>query len=413
MASEELQDKSSRYYFTNSTSLNKNEFFISPFDLNIENGVIEKPLKPMIRIAMPVFSAEGVKLGIVILNHLGNELFHYLEKILGDSSKTIWMINDDGYWLKGPSSEDEWGFMFNLPQKSINKNYSDAWERMKKNDSGQFYNKDGLWSYNSIYTEKMHTSFGTTNNQLKKRHWTLALLSPQAEFEAYSTSVLVILVIGTCVFLVVFWIGAIRLVHAWTAQEQSQGMLQQLNESLEDLVLKRTLKLNKAMQHADKLARTDVLTGLNNRRAFFEQAQKVDELAKRHNHKYTVIMVDLDRFKLINDNYGHATGDLVIIEQAKIINQVIRSTDIAGRVGGEEFAIVLPETLLFEARELAERLRAKVESACLDNNKEVLTFTASFGIAELLSSDNSFDDVLSRADMALYQAKEHGRNCIM
>jgi len=412
---EQLQNKSNRYYFTNSIMLNKNEFFISPFDLNIENSEIEKPLKPMIRIAMPVFSAEGTKLGIVIINFLGNELFNYLEKILGNNSKTIWMLNSDGYWLKGPSPEDEWGFMYKPTKNNIDNKYPDAWNEMKNKSSGQFYNEDGLWSYDSIYTKKVNTSINNVSieKDQSEQHWKLVLLSPQTEFKTYSKNILSTLLIGTCILLVAFCIGAIRLVLAWTAQEKSQNMLHQLNESLEDLVSQRTQKLHEAVQHAEKIAKTDVLTGLNNRRAFFEQANKLDSLAKRYGHKYTVIMLDLDHFKLVNDNYGHAMGDKVIVELAQTVNHVIRSSDIAGRIGGEEFAIVLPETECIKAKDLAERLRGKIEKIHLINNEDTITFTASFGVTEVSLSDASFDETLSRADMALYKAKEQGRNCIM
>ncbi len=226
-------------------------------------------------------------------------------------------------------------------------------------------------------------------------------------------NVLIILLISTFILLVIFSVGAVRLVKAWTAQENTQNNIQQLNESLEDLVSKRTHKLNEAVQRAEKLAQTDFLTGLNNRRAFFEQANKLVKLAKRYGHKYTIIMIDLDRFKLINDNYGHAMGDKVIIKLARTINDIIRSTDIAGRIGGEEFAIILPETESSEAKELAERLRCKVDSIILTNGKGTLAFTASLGLAESAPNDSSFNDTLSRADIALYKAKEQGRNCVV
>ena len=413
---EQLKNKSNRYYFSSSIELNRNEFFISPLDLNIENKAIEIPLKPIIRIAMPVFDLKGTKLGIVILNYLGNNLFNYLNKMIGHNSKNIWMINADGYWLKGRSSDDEWGFMYNNAQKTMLNKFPHAWRKIQTNSSGQFYNDVGLWSYSTVYPEQIKptaNSFTVKINQPIQQYWKVVLLSPKDKFNRYSMNVLIILLISTFILLVIFSVGAVRLVKAWTAQENTQNKLQQLNESLEDLVSKRTHKLNEAVQRAEKLAQTDFLTGLNNRRAFFEQANKLVKLAKRYGHKYTIIMIDLDRFKLINDNYGHAMGDKVIIKLARTINDIIRSTDIAGRIGGEEFAIILPETESSEAKELAERLRCKVDSIILTNGKGTLAFTASLGLAESAPNDSSFNDTLSRADIALYKAKEQGRNCVV
>ncbi len=194
-------------------------------------------------------------------------------------------------------------------------------------------------------------------------------------------------------------------------REISQADLRRLNDSLEEQIKERTIKLTEAKTQAEILAKIDPLSCLNNRRAFFEQANKIEALAKRYGHQYTVIMIDLDNFKMVNDNYGHATGDEVIMLLGKKIIEVIRSTDIAGRIGGEEFAIILPETKSDKALELAERLRSEIASLKVNtSSRDFLTFTASIGVAELSTNDTNFNDTLQCADKALYKAKEQGRN---
>jgi diguanylate cyclase (GGDEF)-like protein/PAS domain S-box-containing protein len=194
-------------------------------------------------------------------------------------------------------------------------------------------------------------------------------------------------------------------------REIAKAELRRLNDSLEEQVKERTVKLTEAKTQAEILAKIDPLSSLNNRRAFFEQANKIEALANRYNHQYTIIMIDLDNFKMVNDNYGHATGDEIIELLGKKIIEVIRSTDIAGRIGGEEFAIILPETKSDKAFELAERLRSEIAALKVNTSSEdFLTFTASIGVAELNTNDTNFNDTLQRADKALYQAKEQGRN---
>lgn len=110
---DKLQDKSDRYYFRETIALGENQVYVSPLDLNIENGQVEIPYKPMIRFGMPVFDSAGNKAGIVILNYLGNELIkNFVAAIHDDAGHSGMLINSDGYWLKSPNAKDEWGFMF-------------------------------------------------------------------------------------------------------------------------------------------------------------------------------------------------------------------------------------------------------------------------------------------------------------
>lgn len=154
----------------------------------------------------------------------------------------------------------------------------------------------------------------------------------------------------------------------------------------------------------------DFLTALPNRRYFIEQSELEISRKLRYGGSLSLIMFDIDHFKILNDNYGHKTGDLVLQKIADITRSVLRDIDIIGRIGGEEFAILLPQTDINEAKNVAERLRLEISKGIVKTNKEEVTnFTASFGIV-LDTKNKNIDELLISADTALYEAKNSGRN---
>jgi len=159
-----------------------------------------------------------------------------------------------------------------------------------------------------------------------------------------------------------------------------------------------------------RLATTDALTGLANRRHFLEQMDL--ELARIHrfSEPAALLMLDLDHFKRINDTHGHAWGDTTLRAFAKTMQQHLRKTDLAGRLGGEEFALLLPGTELEAARHFAEELRQRVRDMTMEIGNRELKITVSIGIARLDRDDLITDAALARADAALYRAKESGRD---
>ncbi len=162
------------------------------------------------------------------------------------------------------------------------------------------------------------------------------------------------------------------------------------------------------------LATTDELTEINNRRAFFQQATMEMERARRYERPISFILLDLDHFKRVNDSYGHVAGDEILRETARRIRHSIRDTDIAGRYGGEEFAVCMPETRQETAMDLAERLRRTISETVVHHEGKNISITASFGIIGMEKiDDESLESLFSKADKALYLAKEKGRNlCI-
>ncbi|OAI07930.1 diguanylate cyclase [Methylomonas methanica] len=161
-----------------------------------------------------------------------------------------------------------------------------------------------------------------------------------------------------------------------------------------------------------ELATTDGLTGFLNRRHFMARLENEFARVQRNNHRVAVLMLDLDHFKQINDGYGHPTGDAMLQHFAGIIRAELRKIDVVGRIGGEEFAIFMPETDAEPAIIIAERLRNVLADTPLVIDKHTISITVSIGIALMHADSGTADCVLTKADKALYTAKENGRNSV-
>jgi diguanylate cyclase (GGDEF)-like protein len=157
------------------------------------------------------------------------------------------------------------------------------------------------------------------------------------------------------------------------------------------------------------------LTGICNRRYFLELGERLLKQGARSKRPASLIMLDLDHFKAVNDQYGHAAGDAVIRESARLMIREVRETDLVARIGGEEFAILLPETGQETGSNVAERVRKGIEALAIpfEGRPHPLRITASLGLALADIGTDSLDSLLSKADQALYQAKEAGRNRVV
>ncbi|MBW4935859.1 sensor domain-containing diguanylate cyclase [Marinobacter sp. F4206] len=167
-----------------------------------------------------------------------------------------------------------------------------------------------------------------------------------------------------------------------------------------------------ARMAAERKAQVDHLTGLENRRGFLPVAESLWSLVKRNNRDMCVAMIDIDHFKMINDQYGHAAGDRILRKIAKVLDNSRRQEDLLARWGGEEFVLLLPETDLPEACNVAERLRQNVEALTIHEDADIIHCTISVGVANRDSEEVSLDKTIMIADQALYQAKLEGRNLV-
>ena len=183
----------------------------------------------------------------------------------------------------------------------------------------------------------------------------------------------------------------------------------------EGLFIFRPLFRRLATTQAELLeaAQTDPLTGCMNRRHFIDSATREFERAQRHATATGLLMIDIDRFKAINDTHGHPVGDMAIRAMVAAAVETLRSSDMFGRVGGEEFALMLPETDLPNTMIVAEKLRARLAAARFEAAGTVIGLTVSIGVTVLLPGDHSLFDAIKRADDALYRAKREGRNRVV
>lgn len=188
---------------------------------------------------------------------------------------------------------------------------------------------------------------------------------------------------------------------------ERKNALEISNRDLEAKVAERTAELTRLNQELDKLARNDALTGLPNRLYSIERLTEEFARLKRGGSTYTVLILDIDYFKRINDTHGHATGDAVLRHVAELFRQALRTTDFIGRVGGEEFMFILPMTSLDQGLPVAEKIRAAIEAAPLE---PVGRITVSIGAQEASESDSDRDVAVQLADEWLYKAKKSGRN---
>jgi diguanylate cyclase (GGDEF)-like protein len=177
------------------------------------------------------------------------------------------------------------------------------------------------------------------------------------------------------------------------------------------LIYRPTLR---ALAHSQKALRlaaiTDALTGCLNRRWFMEQANIEFTRATQFKTSLTMILIDIDHFKQVNDNYGHPAGDMVLVELVAAILRLVRETDRLARIGGEEFAILLPNTDQETGLQLAQRLLLAISTQRLNVANTTMQITVSIGVATFDPLDVTFDSLLNRTDTHLYEAKHTGRN---
>jgi len=197
--------------------------------------------------------------------------------------------------------------------------------------------------------------------------------------------------------------------NAWTYRAVEIGMM--LDAVLLAFALSDQFRIGQEEKiRAERLSKVDHLTGLNNRRAFNDAIVPMWNSALRNQRHVSIILLDIDKFKGINDSYGHAIGDALLVETAKVLRRTSRNADVLARWGGEEFILFLPETDSVHAVALAERLRSTIANIRVDVGGQQIGVTASFGVAQRPADSSDLQALISAADRLLYEAKASGRN---
>ncbi|WP_176961812.1 diguanylate cyclase [Mariprofundus sp. NF] len=243
VADDKLQNKRERYYFQDSISLARGEVFISPFDLNVEHGKIEQPLKPMIRFGTPVFDGEGNLHGMIMLNYLGDNLLDRFARSHSDNPDHSHLLNAEGFWLHGASPENEWGFMY--PEKkdqTFARLYPQAWKQIMASDAGQFQSEKGVYTFDTVYPlrEGWKSSTGSAEafmpsskrigSELYK--WKIVSQIPESELLAKSERLADYLLQLSILFISLLAVGSWLLAKAKLRRRQDEIALLNSEESL-------------------------------------------------------------------------------------------------------------------------------------------------------------------------------------
>ncbi len=471
-----LQNKSSRYYFQ-STISNKNKFWSSYLDLNIENGDIETPLKPTYRISTNVYY-KNIFYGILIVNI---DMKSILSDIRTSNRFYTYLYDNDGYYIVHPDTKKEWS-------KYLKSGYNIYKDYPSIKNSNRFNKYGFVFQLEDIFEngENIHLAIKAKDNYIK------SIISDSITF--VSTLGIIILAISITVALIIsipiskiyadfnklykqnnkylntidkyvatmnigldakiknvssklcqlsgfpkdeligkhfsllkndndqdevykeLW-DKVKNGFIWSGELKSRTkdgttlwldstILPNYNKSKELIgftSISQNVTHKKLLEIASK---TDKLTQLFNRGKLDEYLEDEYNKYQRHKSTFSVIMIDIDNFKSVNDTYGHHIGDLVLIEIANILKNQTRKIDTVGRWGGEEFLIVCLETTKNGAILLAEKLRKRVENFTFNVVKRR---TISLGVAEIEDND-TIATLLERADINLYKAKKNGKN---
>ena len=235
----ELQNKADRYYFINSVNLPEGSVYISPFDLNIENGAIEEPYKPMIRFALPVYDREQQGHGIVILNYMGSDMLRFLESGNEESGLEIMLLNSDSYWLAAPDANNTWGFMF-PGQEDVNfaNRYPEVWEQMQTAVSGEFKNDQGYFAFTTIapLSENHISTIEGLDSEIvgsaENYTWKLVAHLPQARLIANARNSVARLIISTAILLALAALGSFVFIRLQNRHQQANRLLKEREQLL-------------------------------------------------------------------------------------------------------------------------------------------------------------------------------------
>lgn len=391
-----LQFKGNRYYFKDTSALEANEIFLSPLDLNIENGEIEKPFKPMIRFGVPIFDNEKNKRGVIIFNYLGRKLIDSLKDAATLSLGNIMLVNSEGYWLCSPIQDDEWGFMIKeRNNRKFSLNYPKAWKEILSLDSCQIYNKNGLFTSATIYPlrEGLKSStgsaiaFGDSEKKLKpsQYYWKIISHVPVNDLKSGTRNLLFKL------FVMAFLLFLLASIPSW-------------------IISKAIVRRKFHQMELYRSANYDKLTDLPNRSLFHDRLTQTLNQSKRYDRKFALMFIDLDGFKSVNDTLGHDAGDELLIKTAKRLLSCVRESDTVARMGGDEFTIILQSISTSENVELvAQKIINNLSDPfkLKENNAQI---GASIGISLFPDNGDDMETLLKKADEAMYEAKKAGKN---
>ncbi|MBT7085355.1 MAG: GGDEF domain-containing protein [Desulfobacterales bacterium] len=392
----QLKSKGKRYYFKETIALTRNQVFISPLDLNMENDKIEIPFKPMMRFGVPIFDSKGIKQGIIVLNYLGEQLINAIKKASETSSGNIMIINPDGYWLCSPNAIDEWGFMFGeRKNRKFSNDFPGEWQQMSSSRNSQIYNNLGLFTSDTIYpvmknlnsSKGSYSAYGDNGNALEsnKYFWKIISHVPNYILKGGTRSLFIKLFLLTMILFLLASIPSLIF-----AQSIARRKLYRME-----------------LYHS---ANYDKLTDLPNRTLFADRLNQALIQSKRYKRKFALLFIDLDKFKSVNDTLGHDAGDKLLIKVSERLKSCVRESDTIARIGGDEFTIILSTITTSDNAETVAGIIVKKLADPFTIKGNETQIGASIGISVFPKNGDNTEILLKKADDAMYLAKKQGKN---
>jgi len=389
---DQLQNKSDRYYFTETIVLSEGQIYISKLDLNIENGVIEKPDKPMIRLATPVYGRDNSPEGMVVVNYSAKYMLQYLKELAFSATGDMYLLNSNGYWLYnsgGPSKE--WGFMYeDRAGESFAAAYPDAWDAMKNTGDGAVWSGDNCFVFNTVVPLGEQASYQSVQTRypavLGEGNWILVShIHPGSD--------------SGKVFFASAWDTVLR-----TAEERIFTILMIFAVSVFLAVLIRIRSTSSAQ--VKYFSEYDVMTGVLNRRAGMEFLKRARRQADQTGEKICICYADVNGLKEVNDRLGHEVGDELITGVVNVIQRKIRQTDFIIRLGGDEMLIVFRHSGAQDAEMVWKRITSEFESINRTEDRRYIV-SVSHGIEEISGREGeSLDNLINGADQKMYEEKK-------
>jgi diguanylate cyclase (GGDEF)-like protein len=382
----QLQDKRHRYYYQEALEVPKGHIYISPIDLNIEHGQIERPYKPMMRFATPVYDHNNQITSVVIVNYLARELINVLSKY-SQGNVQLMLLNQAGYWIKAPRPDLEWGFMF--PERKdtkFSKSFPDVWKVISSQKSGRLEHPEGIFNFETIdfdsikrANDKLNQTFSLSAFTPEFNNWKLVTYLPKTTLDEA--------------------IGSMQVRYALIA-----GLLIILSSISLFLLYQNTLNRYKQRQALLSQAYFDQLTGAYNRTSL----DNITQETFKHDKDAAFIFIDLDGFKPINDQYGHQTGDEVLKIIVKRVQHLLRANDVLFRLGGDEFAILLSGQMnRADIEHIVRRIEEVIEKP-MQIKQNRIEVRASVGYSCYGEDGHDADSLLNAADEKMYAVK-HAR----
>jgi len=387
---QDLQNKKDRYYFTETVKLNVGNVYISPLDLNIENGEIETPYKPMIRLSTPIYDNYGTLQGIIVLNYLADYMLSGFRELSGNSSGEIILLNEAGYRLSSSNPDNDWNFMFDEKKEDTFENeYPNEWLSILEN-KGQQTTDEGLITSSPVVLNHRF-NLGETNIHDQKivlgdSSWYIVSVFERNSknndyFNDNIRSVIVdVFVKNVFYFLFIIIISAIV------------GFLVYLN--------KKTYSRIKFYSEFDPLTKT------LNRRAGIAKLNELFPTDERRHFLMSLCFIDINGLKEVNDTLGHKLGDELITSAADVIKETIRAQDFLVRLGGDEFLIVFNGIGAEMAETIWQRIVQVYNQINKDDNRSYI-ISVSHGIVDFDNKQKTHvDDLINAADEKMYNEKQ-------